>query len=104
MYYVDIAETKTLLKHYDTVLKINRGFIIKPIRHISAVQQDDKYKCGTCVLIAVIIYLYRLTLMNFPWYTLNYRVVALHVCNIVTAMLTTSQLPSIRIPIHTPLH
>ena len=85
--YITAAEQH--LRHYDKVLKRSPGFTSLPIHHMSAVKQDDVYNCGVCVLTTTIVYLYHPDSCTFPWHSLNYPSAALHLRNIIIAILHT---------------
>ena len=89
----DITAAEQHLRHYDSVLKFSPGFTSSPIHHVSAVKQDDAYNCGVCVLTTVIVYLYHPDPCNYPWHFLNYPSAALHMRNIIIAIIQTGQTP-----------
>ena len=108
---LDIATAEQHLRRYDTVLKVSPGFTSSLINHVSVVKYDDAYNCGICVLTTTIVYLYHPDPCTSPWYSLNYPSAALHIRNIIIAIIQTGQVPVLThvpinplpplIPIHT---
>ena len=94
---LDITETEQHMRHYFATVGLNPGFVHHPIRHVSAVKQDDAYNCGMCVLTVAIIYLYFPNPGIFPWYSLNYPTTATHMHNVIIAMLQTDIPPILNI-------
>ena len=86
---MNITAAEQHVRHYDEVLKLKVGFTSTPFQHFSAVNQGDAYNYGLCVLTTTIIYLYHLDTGDFLWHTFNYPTAALHIRNIIIAILHT---------------
>lgn len=91
-----IIETEQDLRYYDTVLDLKPGFTDTLIRYVFPVKQDDAYNYGVCVLTTTIIYLYDQNPCDFPWQILNYPTVAIHMRNIIIAILHTDYSPVLK--------
>ena len=86
---VDITAAEQYMRHYNKILKLSPGFTSSPIHHVSAVKQNDAYNCGVYVLTTAIVYLYHPDPCAVPWHSLNYPPAALHMRNIIIAILQT---------------
>ena len=90
---LDFTDTITNLTYYDKLLKLQNGFTTVPTRPLPAVIQDNDFNYGICMLTTAVIYLYHPHPIHFPWYTLNYPHVLLHMHLVIISILATGKPP-----------